>query len=258
MQAPEPSLPTRPKIHVGCSGWAYKHWRGIFYPEGLPQKRWFDFYADEFDTVEINNSFYRLPPPETFEKWRDQARPGFRYAVKANRFITQAKKLLNCEEPVARMMTAACRLEDRLGPMLYQLPPTLKINLERLESFLKIIPRDMINVFEFRDSSWYEEEAYALLDRYGASFCVHDMAGCVSSRTAVGPVAYVRFHGGVGKYWGRYTDQTLLGWADWALDQSRGGRSVWCYFNNDIHGHAIDDARTLKSMVGQAPASGIA
>ena len=142
--------------------------------------------------------------------------------------------------------------------MLYQLPPTLKINLERLESFLKIIPRDIINVFEFRDSSWYEEETYALLDRYGASFCVHDMAGCVSNRTAVGPVAYVSFHGGVGKYWGRYSDEALLGWADWAAEQSRLGRSVWCYFNNDIHGHAIDDARTLKSMVGQAPASGIA
>jgi uncharacterized protein YecE (DUF72 family) len=248
-----PTAPPR-AIHVGCSGWAYKHWRGILYPQGLPQTRWFDRYAELFDTVEINNSFYRLPPPETFAKWRDQAPPGFCYAVKANRFITQSKKLLDCEEPMARMMAAAVCLGDRLGPLLYQLPPSLKINLERLESFLKIVPRDIANVFEFRDPSWYQAETYALLDRYRASFCVHDMAGSVSDRIAVGPVAYVRFHGGVGKYWGRYRDAALHSWAEWARDESRAGRSVWCYFNNDIHGHAIHDAQTLKSMLAPAPA----
>jgi uncharacterized protein YecE (DUF72 family) len=231
----------------------YKHWRGILYPDGLPQKRWFERYAEDFDTVEINNSFYRLPPPETFAKWRDQAPPRFLYAVKANRFITQAKKLLDCAEPVARMMVAARCLDDRLGPMLYQLPPNLKINLERLERFLEIIPSDVTNVFEFRNTSWYDPATFALLDRFSASFCVHDMAGCVSDRVAVGRIAYVRFHGGVGKYWGRYSDQALLGWADWALDQKRLGRSTWFYFNNDVHGHAIHDARTLKSMVGQSP-----
>jgi uncharacterized protein YecE (DUF72 family) len=106
-------------------------------------------------------------------------------------------------------------------------------------------------VFEFRSSGWYVPETYALLDRYGASFCVHDMPGSKTERIAVGPVAYVRFHGGEGKYWGRYSDEALLGWTDWILEQSRQGRAVWCYFNNDIHGHAIHDAQTLKSMVGQ-------
>jgi uncharacterized protein YecE (DUF72 family) len=250
MQLPDVTSPTTaPGIHVGCSGWVYKHWRGILYPEGLPQTRWFERYAQEFDTVEINNSFYRLPKPETFAGWRDQAPQGFLYAVKANRFITQAKKLLDCQEPVTRMMTAARCLGDRLGPMLYQLPPGMKIDLERLERFLELLPSDTANVFEFRNSSWYERETYALLEQYGASFCVHDMAGCVSDRVAVGPLAYVRFHGGVGKYWGRYPDEALRSWADWAIDQSRSGRSVWCYFNNDIHGHAIHDALTLKGMV---------
>jgi uncharacterized protein YecE (DUF72 family) len=239
------------QIHVGCSGWSYKHWRGIFYPEGLPQRLWFDRYAEEFDTVEINNSFYRLPQPETFEKWRDRAPPGFCYAVKANRYLTQAKKLNECEEPLQRMMTAVRHLGDRLGPMLYQLPPTLKCNLERLESFLRILPKDVTSVFEFRDKSWYVPETYALLDRYGASFCVHDMSSAASERIAVGPIVYVRFHGGVGKYWGRYSDEVLLSWTDWILNQAREGRAVWCYFNNDIHGHAIEDARTLKSMIRQ-------
>ena len=239
------------RIHIGCSGWVYKHWRGLFYPEGLPQKRWFEHYADEFDTVEINNSFYRLPRGDTFEKWRKQAPPGFCYAVKANRYLTQAKKLKECEEPLERMMTAVRCLGDRLGPMLYQLPPSMKINLERLETFLRIIPKDVTNVFEFRNKDWYVPETYALLDRYGASFCVHDMPGSASERVAVGPIAYVRFHGGEGKYWGRYSDEGLLSWTDWIVDQASQDRSVWCYFNNDIHGHAIEDAWTLKSMLGQ-------
>jgi uncharacterized protein YecE (DUF72 family) len=239
------------QVRIGCSGWVYKHWRGLLYPEELPQRLWFGRYAEEFDTVEINNSFYRLPAGDTFEKWRKQAPPGFCYALKANRYLTQAKKLKDCEEPLERMMTAVRRLGDRLGPMLYQLPPTMKINLERLQSFLHILPKDVTSVFEFRNSSWYEPELYALLERYGASFCVHDMPGSASERIAVGPIVYVRFHGGEGKYWGRYSDEGLLEWTDWLLNQTKRGRSAWCYFNNDIHGHAIEDARTLKSMVGQ-------
>jgi len=240
------------RIRIGCSGWNYKHWRGIFYPEGLPQRRWFEYYAAQFDTVEINNSFYRLPTIETFEKWRGQAPPGFCYAVKANRFLTQAKKLKDCEEPLARMMTPFRALGDRLGPILYQLPPRFRINLERLEEFLKLAPRDVVNVFEFRDSSWYGMETYDLLERYGASFCIHDMAGCVTERIVTGPIAYVRFHGAAGKYWGRYPDETLQSWSDWMVAQARDGRPVWAYFNNDIHGHAIEDGLTLKAMEAQA------
>ena len=238
-------------IRVGCSGWNYKHWREIFYPKGLPVSRWFAFYAEHFDTVEINNSFYMLPKPETFAKWRDRAPPGFCYAVKANRYLTQAKKLKDCEEPIERMMAATRCLGDHLGPMLYQLPPSLKINLERLESFLQLIPKDVANVFEFREKSWYVPETYALLDRYGAAFCVHDMPGSASERIAVGPIAYIRFHGGEGKYWGRYSDEGLLSWADWMIAQAVAGRPVWAYFNNDMFGHALDDAQTLEGMIGQ-------
>jgi uncharacterized protein YecE (DUF72 family) len=238
-------------IRIGCSGWNYKHWREIFYPQGLPQSRWFAFYAEHFDTVEINNSFYRLPKPETFDEWREQAPAGFCYAVKANRYLTQAKKLKDCEEPLERMMAATRHLESRLGPILYQLPPSMGLNLERLEDFLKLVPQDLTNVFEFRNQSWYVAETYGLLDRYGAAFCIHDMPGSASERIAIGPATYVRFHGGEGKYWGRYSDEGLLDWADWIVTQARSGRPVWCYFNNDIHGHAIADAQTLHSIVGQ-------
>lgn len=239
------------EIRIGCSGWVYPHWRGRFYPEKLAVKNWFGFYAEHFDTVEINNSFYRLPKAGTFDGWREQAPEGFRYAVKANRFLTQAKKLKDCAEPLERMMTPFRHLGDRLGPILYQLPPRFRLNLERLENFLELIPGDVVNVFEFRDKSWYTDAVVALLERHGASFCAHDMPTLESPRVATGPIAYVRFHGGVGKYRGRYSDERLLGWADWMREQASGGRLVWAYFNNDIEGHAIHDALTLKAMIAQ-------
>jgi uncharacterized protein YecE (DUF72 family) len=215
-------------------------------------KRWFAHYAATFDTVELNNSFYRLPRAEAFDAWREQAPPGFRYAVKANRFLTQAKKLKDCGEPVARMMAPVRHLGPALGPILYQLPPRFRINLDRLEEFLGLLPRDVAHVFEFRENSWLTPEVLELLDRHGASFCAHDMRGSETERCAVGPLAYVRFHGAGGKYWGRYPDDVLLSWADWMVHQARAGREVWVYFNNDIDAHSVEDAATLKAMVRQA------
>jgi uncharacterized protein YecE (DUF72 family) len=241
----------RGAIRIGCSGWVYKHWRGILYPEGLPQLLWFERYAEEFDTVEINNSFYRLPKGETFDQWRKQAPKGFCYAVKANRFITQAKKLKDAAEPLERFLEPTLRLKEHLGPILFQLPPRFRANLERLESFLKLLPADQVHVFEFRDRSWFNNDIFHLLDCYGAAFCVHDMPGLQTPRWASGKAAYVRFHGASGKYWGRYSDEALLSWTDWIVEQAASGRNVWCYFNNDIHGAAIHDARTLKAMVRQ-------
>ena len=238
-------------IRIGCSGWNYRHWRARFYPERLAMKHWFAFYAEHFDTVEINNSFYRLPKPATVDAWRDQAPPGFCYAVKANRYLTQALKLTHCEEPMERMMASFRHFGSTLGPILYQLPPNLSLNLDRLGSFLALQPPGIVPVFEFRHSSWYEESVYQLLDRHGAGFCVHDMPGSASPRLATGRAAYVRFHGGQGKYWGRYPEKQLLDWASWMSEQVRGDRAVWAYFNNDANADAIEDALTLKAMIGQ-------
>jgi uncharacterized protein YecE (DUF72 family) len=240
------------EIRIGCSGWNYRHWRGPFYPEKLAVKNWYTHYASVFDTVELNTSFYRLPTADTFLKWRDQAAPGFRYAVKAPRFITHMKKLKDCSEPVEEFLGRARNLGETIGPILYQLPPRWRINKERLEEFIALLPRDLTHVFEFREKSWLSEEVLTLLDARGVSFCVHDMPGSATPRWACGPIAYVRFHGGEGKYWGRYSDEGLLGWADWAVEQARAGRDVWCYFNNDMYAHAIDDALTLRAMVAQA------
>ena len=239
-------------IRIGCSGWQYRHWRGPFYPDKLPVARWFAHYAETFDTVEVNNSFYRWPSAQAFDRWREQAPPGFRYAVKANRFLTEAKKLKDCAEPLDRTLPPLRALGGTLGPLLFQLPPRFRLNLERLSAFLALLPTDICPAFEFRDPSWYVPDVAALLAAHGAGVCAHDLPGLVTPRWATGPIAYVRFHGAGGKYWGRYPDEALLGWADWMAEQARGGRAVWAYFNNDIDAHAIDDALTLKAMVRQA------
>jgi len=239
-------------IRIGCSGWNYRHWRGPFYPESLGVKDWFGFYAGRFDTVEINNSFYRLPTAKTFDAWRIQAPPDFLYAVKANRYLTQAKKLKECEEPLARMIPPMRHLEEALGPILYQLPPSLRLNLDRLEAFLAMLPRDLTHVFEFRDASWYRDETLSMLDRFGAGFVVHDFPGRVSPQWAASGVAYVRLHGAAGKYYGRYAREVLADWRDWMLNQARAGRAVWAYFNNDTDAAAIDDALALRAMVRRA------
>ena len=251
MEATKVSGPPVADIHVGCSGWVYKHWRGILYPEGLPQKRWFERYAEDFDTVEINASFYRLPLASTFEGWREKAPPGFRYALKVNRFITHMKKLLDCEAEVDRFIALARPLQDKLGPLLYQLPPSLHRDLPRLDTFLGRLPGDLMHVVEFRHASWYDEEVLALLDGHNVGFVVHDLRGLVSPRWASGNLAYVRFHGTSGRYHGLYGKEVLAEWADWCRSQRDVGRSVWCYFNNDIHGHALEDARDLKEMLAE-------
>ncbi len=238
-------------IRVGCSGWVYRHWRGIFYPHELTQSRWFEHYAADFATVEINNSFYRLPSEAAFDKWREQAPPGFRYAVKVNRFITHMKKLRDCAEPLGRFITLARRLGGTLGPLLYQLPPQMRRDDDRLASFLALLPTDLEHVFEFRSSDWYAEEVLDLLDRHGVGFVVHDMAGSATPMWASGRTAYVRFHGTSGKYRGRYSDAQLEEWAHWLGEQQRAGRCAWAYFNNDIGGDALEDAQALKHLVAK-------
>jgi uncharacterized protein YecE (DUF72 family) len=248
------------QTRIGCSGWQYRHWRGEFYPDGLPQARQFGFYAATFDTVEVNNSFYRLPPAETFAKWREQAPQNFRYAIKASRFLTHMKKLKDPEASLERLFEHTRELGPTLGAILYQLPPNFAINIDRLAGFLEAIKTmarrtglpKAYHVVEFRDSSWYVDDIYALLERHDVALCLHDMPGSATARVVVGPCVYVRFHGGTSKYGGRYDDLRLDRWGDWLIERVRAGLDVFAYFNNDVGGHAPRDAIRLRTRVANA------
>jgi len=241
-------------VRIGCSGWQYKHWRGDFYPADLPPDRWLEFYVARFDTVEINNSFYRLPEPRVFASWRRRAPPGFIYAVKASRFLTHMKKLKDPAEPLSRFFSHARQLGPTFGPVLYQLPPRWPVNVERLESFLQELPPKRRHAIEFREPSWYSDEVLALLSHHRVALCLHDMKGSATERVAIGPFIYLRFHGTT-RYGGRYDDETLQGWAEWLAPHIERGVGIYAYFNNDVGGHAPRDAIRLReailSRVGQ-------
>src|SRR5437762_7486273 len=205
------------RLRAGCSGWQYKHWRGDFYPADLAQSRWLEYYAHRFDTVEINNSFYRLPESATSLTWRARAPRDFVYAVKASRFLTHMKKLKDPEDPLDLFFSRAVCLGAALGPVLYQLPPRWPVNLERLQTFLRALPRGKRHAVEFREPSWYAEPVLALLRKHRVALCLHDMQGSASGRRAVGPFVYVRFHG-TQKYSGSYDETALAEWADWLVE----------------------------------------
>ncbi|HWC29596.1 MAG TPA: DUF72 domain-containing protein [Dehalococcoidia bacterium] len=242
------------RYHIGTSGWQYDHWRRRFYPQGLPKARWFEHYAREFATVELNNTFYRQPKAATWQKWQEAAPPGFCYAVKANRFITHIKRFRDCEAPLKRFLEGAQALGEHLGPVLFQTPPNFHRddeNLERLDGFLELLPQDVSSVFEFRHESWFDDDAgVKLLDRHRVGFCVQDYPGLECPVVATGDFAYVRFHGAGTRYGGNYPDDALREWAKRIEGLSRSGtREAWVYFNNDLGGHAVENARTLAHLL---------
>ena len=237
-------------IRIGCSGWNYEHWRGLFYPAHSKAQDWFRYYARFFDTVEINNTFYHLPSAKTFTVWQAQAPDGFLYAVKASRYITHMKKLKEPEPALEKFLGRARFLREHLGPILYQLPPYWRLNFERLKFFLDLLPSEWLHVFEFREESWLVEEVFSLLDERGTSLCVHDLAGLRVPRRALGRIAYVRLHGAAGKYQGGYPEAVLRKWWGWMEQQIMAGKDVYVYFNNDAEAHAVRDALRLKKMAG--------
>jgi uncharacterized protein YecE (DUF72 family) len=236
-------------IRIGTSGWVYMHWQGVFYPADLPQRDWFSFYARSFDTVEINNSFYRLPTVATFEAWRQQAPPEFLVAVKASRYLTHLKKLNDPEVPLSRFFEHAGCLEQTLGPVLYQLPPHWRVNISRFEHFLGALPAGTTHVIEFRDQSWLTEEVFQLMERHGVAHCIHDMHPLQVPYRVTARTVYIRFHGDMENY-GDYRPATLATWAERIEDWNRRNLDVFAYFNNDIFGYAVKNALTLKSLLG--------
>lgn len=238
------------EVRVGCSGWQYRHWRGTFYPVELPLTRWLEYYATRFDTVELNNSFYRLPEAASFAAWRKRVPSGFLFAVKASRYLTHMKKLKDPEEPLERLFDRLRPLGRQLGPVLYQLPPRWPVNVARLDSFLRALPSRHRHAIEFREPSWYTDEVFAELRRRRVALCLHDMAGSAIRDQITAPFVYVRLHGPQ-RYTGRYRDDHLQRWAEWCAAQQRRGLPVYVYFNNDAAGDAPRDAVRLRELIAK-------
>ncbi|BBL81023.1 hypothetical protein RxyAA322_28770 [Rubrobacter xylanophilus] len=237
------------RVHIGTSGWHYDHWRGSFYPPGLPASRFLEHYAAHFATAEINNSFYRLPEEETLARWRDRTPDGFVFAAKASRYLTHMKKLREPEEPLQRLFGRLETLGEKLGPVLFQLPPRWRANQKRLEGLLRALPPGRRCAFEFRDASWFNQKIYRLLREHGAALCVYDLAGQTSPPVLTAGFAYVRLHGPEGPYRGCYGERRLAGWAGLLRGWAGEGVEVYCYFDNDEAGYAPRDAGRLKKMM---------
>ena len=245
-KAPAKMNGTRGKLRVGTSGWQYNHWRGLFYPEDLRQANWFGFYSEHFDTVEVNNTFYHLPPIETFQKWADQAPAGFLYVLKFSRYGSHLKRLLNPDQTVKNFLENAQPLGLSLGPILVQLPPRWNADVPRLAAFLDAAPRSQRWALEFRDASWLCDRVFQTLRDHNAALVIHDNLPD-HPRIITADWLYLRFHGNNPAQ--TYNRQDLLEWADFARSRLAEGLDVYAYFNNDLAGHAIEDAKTLRQLL---------
>jgi uncharacterized protein YecE (DUF72 family) len=240
-------------LRIGTSGFLYQHWREVFYPKDIPAKDWLVYYSRTFDTVELNNTFYRLPSDAIVDQWSKGTDDNFLFACKGSRFLTHVKRLKETKIGVKRFLKQVERLGPKLGPILWQLPPQMKkADLERLGAFLEALPRNHRYAFEFRDEAWYLDEVCDLLDNYGAAFCEHDLVKRAPPRHT-GSFRYLRFHGATARYAGRYGLEGLSAPArdvrNWI---SRCG-PAYVYFNNDVGGHALRDAQLFGSLVQPAP-----
>lgn len=236
-------------LYIGTSGWHYAHWRGVFYPEDLPPQEWLRYYAAHFSTVEINNSFYKLPGTETFQAWHRGTPKHFTFSVKANRYITHMKKLKDPQEALHRFFDAVAPLAGKQGPILFQLPPRWRKNIQRLAGFLEALPPTSRYAFEFRDPDWHGEDVYDLLRAHNAAFCIYDLAGFRAPVELTADFAYLRLHGPAGAYAGRYTKASLRSWAE-RIRSWRGLKKVYVYFDNDQAGYALANASELKELLG--------
>lgn len=239
----------RGKFFVGTSGWSYNHWRGLFYPVDTPPRRWFAHYARHFSTVEINYTFYRLPAEKTFVRWREESPAQFVYALKAPRTITHFRKLRRTEGTLYRFLERARLLGGKLGPILYQLPPNLHFEAERLGEFLDLLPCDLQHVIEFRDQSWHCDEVFELLREKGVAFCHISLPDFHCPFVITGPIVYTRMHGVGIKYRGTYDGERLRPLARRASRLLQHGYDTFVYFNNDAEAYAVENAWELGRLV---------
>lgn len=240
-------------VRIGCSGWSYDHWRGLAYPDGLPQRRWLEHYATLFDTVELNATFYRLPRRATVAAWVERSPAGFVYAVKASRYLTHVRRLRDLDRGVDRFYACIEPLlgTPKMGPVLWQLPETFHRDDERLAATLESVPRGR-HCFEFRHASWFAPEVYELLRRHGAALVIGDHPKrSFQAHELTTDWTYIRFHHGARGRRGNYSDRELGEWAE-RIDGWRRRVEVYAYFNNDWNVYAVRNAVSLRAKIGTA------
>jgi uncharacterized protein YecE (DUF72 family) len=240
------------ELRIGTSGWSYKSWRGPFFPPDVRVKDHLAYYATHFNSTELNAPFYRTPTLEAVQGWVDNSPDDFLFAWKASKFITHWKRLTErCENSIELMETRLKVLGRKTGPILFQLPPMMHANRERLASFLKMLRKKRQYVFEFRHMSWYEPEILQVLRDNNVALCLSDHGDAPSPWEVTARHVYIRGHGPTGRYHSHYPDETLAKWARDMKKWRRGGRDVYCYFDNDQKSAAPKDAERLQEMVGQ-------
>lgn len=237
------------KIHIGTSGFSYLHWKENFYPKELPTKDWLDFYSQTFSTVELNTTFYHLPLENTVKNWHSQVPKNFLFALKASRYITHQKKLHDSQKSLQIFYQRIKSLKNKIGPILFQLPPSFKINKDLLLEFVTNLKPPFSYVFEFRHDSWYVDEIYDLLKEYDIALCITDLNGKLSPEEITSHFTYIRLHGPKKAYKGSYGSK-LKEWKNKIVDWSSRA-SVYCYFDNDEKGFAVKDAKKLKKMLNE-------
>lgn len=239
------------ELRVGTSGWHYRDWWGPFYPEKLRKKDALAFYVTQFSAAELNAPFYRTPTPEAVTAWFDSTPDDFRFAWKASRFITHFRRLLVNEESMILLKSRLDLLGYKLGPVLFQLPPQMQVDRERLAGFIGALPPGLRYTFEFRHESWYDPAILSLLADHDVALCLSDHAAAPAPREATASWVYVRNHGPSGRYHGNYSEEALQGWAQDMSRWRNEGRDVWCFFDNDVKSAAPHDASQLKRMLDQ-------
>ena len=242
-------------IHVGTSGWNYDAWKGDFYPEKIGGDRMLEEYGGRFGTVEVNGTFYSLPKRATVEDWTQRVSDDFVFSVKASRYITHMKKLKDSREPLENLYDILEAFGDRLGPILFQLPPNWQCNLERLQDFLGSLSKAYRYTFEFRDDSWHCQAVYDLLAEHDAGLCFYDYEQRQSPEKMTTDFAYIRLHGPEAQaYQGSYPDEALEDWARKCLNWRKSGQTVFCYFDNDDKACAPEDAQRLRQYIREKDA----
>lgn len=237
-------------LYIGTSGYTYAAWRGIFYPKGVAQRNWLSFYAQHFNAVEVNATFYRPFPQSVYARWQEVTPPDFRFVLKAPRLITHEKALDNIEQELDSFLASAKGLGDKLALILWQFPAGQRAeNLQkRFEAFLSLLPQSPRHVFEFRHASWFTEEVYAQLNNSNAGFVINDSPQIKSREVNMAGLMYVRFHGPGKLYDSAYSREQLTAWAD-RIRPRLADHEVYLFFNNTFAGQAIENARQMRELL---------